>query len=88
MPIIVNRCETPKKAKANLKKAQALLKKKDIEVFYSVIFKAVQEYFGDKFHLPTHGITVTIIDDVLRPKSVDENVLNKLKSIFKNTIRA
>jgi len=78
------RLVAPKKAKASLKKAEVLLRKKNAEEFYRIIFKTVQEYFGDKFHLPAHGITITIIDEVLRPKAVTEDVLMKLKSIFED----
>lgn len=78
------RLVAPKKAKTSLKKAEVLLGKKNAEEFYRLIFKTVQEYFGDKFHLPAHGITITIIDEVLRPKAVEEDVLMKLKSIFED----
>jgi len=76
------RLVAPKKARANLKKARHFLEKSDAGEFYGAIFKTLQSYFGDKFHLPTHGITITVIDDVLRPKGVKEEALEKLKSVF------
>ncbi|MGB2706338.1 MAG: BatD family protein [Candidatus Omnitrophota bacterium] len=76
------RLVAPKKARANLKKARYFLAKADAGEFYGALFKTLQSYFGDKFHLPTHGITITVIDEVLRPKGVKEEALEKLKSVF------
>lgn len=76
------RLVAPKKARANLKKARHFLVTGNAGEFYGAIFKTLQSYLGDKFHLPTHGITITVIDDVLKPKGVKGEVLEKLKSIF------
>jgi len=76
------RLVAPKKARANLKKAKRFLEKGETCDFYGSLFKTLQSYFGDKFHLPTHGITITVIDEVLKPKGVKPEVLEKLKSVF------
>ena len=72
----------PKMAKKNLKEAGSLLKKGNTEAFYEAVFKILQSYLGDKFHLPTHGITITIVDDVLKTKGAKEEILEKLKNVF------
>ena len=55
-----------------------------LEKFYDVIFKTLQGYFGDKFHLPSSGITGTIVDEVLAPKGVKENILKKTRALFED----
>jgi len=76
------RLVAPKKARANLKKAKRFLERNYPGEFYGSLFKTLQSYFGDKFHLPTHGITITVIDEVLKPKGAGAEVLEKLKSVF------
>ncbi len=76
------RLVAPKEARANLKKAKCFLEKGAPGEFYGALFKTLQGYFGGKFHLPTHGITITVIDEVLKPKGVKTEVLEKLKVLF------
>ncbi len=76
------RLVAPKKARANLKNAKRFLEKGEALEFYGSLFKTLQSYFGDKFHLPTHGITITVIDEVLKPKGAKGDVLDGLKSLF------
>jgi len=45
------------------------------------VFKALQEYLGDKFHLPTAGITGNVVEE-LRHRGVDLEILDKLKECF------
>lgn len=72
----------PKKAMAGLKKARGLLAKGDKRGFYDVVFETLREYLGDKFHLPSKGITVSVIDDILQGKNIEKEALDKLKDIF------
>ena len=73
----------PKKARSGLKKARGLLAKDDKPGFYDAVFETLQEYLGDKFHLPSKGITVSVIDEILKDKpGIDKEALDKLKDIF------
>jgi len=72
----------PKKAKKSFNKAKALLESNNAHDFYEVIFKTVQEYLGDKLHLPTGGITSSIVDEILKPKGVGQEILTILRDIF------
>lgn len=76
----------PKKARAGIKKARGLLAKGDKQGFYDVVFETLQEYLGDKFHLPSKGITVNVIDDILKDEVIDKEALDKLKDIFRPAI--
>lgn len=74
----------PRKAKAGLNKAKELLEKGSLEEFYDSVFDTLQEYLGDKFHLSSKSITISVIDDVLRSKGVAEKTLTQLRDIFKS----
>ncbi|MFH1441964.1 MAG: BatD family protein [Candidatus Omnitrophota bacterium] len=72
------------KAKKGVNRAKAFLLKSDTKCFYDSIFQTLQQYLGDKLHLPSKGITISIIDDYLKVKQVPEDILDMLRSIFKD----
>jgi len=71
-----------KQAKNALKKARSLLNESSVEEFYVAIFECLQEYFGNKFNLPSAGITLDIVEHVLRPKNFDQNIITKVSAFF------
>lgn len=78
------RLNAPKKAKKGLKEAGFFLEEGNVPEFFGAVFRTLQEYLGNKFHVSSAGITWNFADDVLKPKGVKEEVLRKLKEIFKN----
>jgi hypothetical protein len=50
--------------------------------FYDSAFKTIREYLGNRFHVPSGGITVNVVDDLLKDKNMDAVMLEKLKHIF------
>ncbi|MDD5771627.1 MAG: BatD family protein [Candidatus Omnitrophica bacterium] len=73
----------PRKAKAGILQANKYLDKGEVEKFYDTLFVTMQEYLGNKFHLSSKGITISIIDEYLRKTGVTEEILYKLKDIFR-----
>jgi len=65
----------------HLRGLRKLLKTNDPAKFFDAVFKALQEYLGDKFHLPTAGITGNVVEE-LRHRGVDLEILDKLKECF------
>jgi len=78
------RLHAPKKARAGLKTCQELLKQDQPREFYDAVFKTLQEYLADKFHLPMGNITVQSLQDKIQKPSANaaNAVLDKLKIIF------
>jgi len=72
----------PRKAKAGILRAKGLLDKGSVGDFYDTLFDVLQEYLGNKFHLPSKGITISIIDEQLKHKGIPEEILVKLRNIF------
>ncbi|MFA5363341.1 MAG: BatD family protein [Candidatus Omnitrophota bacterium] len=74
----------PRKARAGIRQAKKYLEKSNAQKFYDALFDTLQEYLGDKFHLPSKGITSSIIDEQLGGNGIAEEVLVKLRDIFRD----
>ena len=72
----------PRKAKAGIRRARSHLEKGNIQEFYDMLFEILQEYLGDKFHLSSKGITISIIDEQLKNRGISEEILARLKDVF------
>ncbi len=77
------RLSAPKKAKKGIREAERYLQRNLAQEFYDTVFRTVRDYLGDRFHMPSGGITEASLDDILRDKNVDTTIVNKLKNIFK-----
>jgi len=73
----------PRKAGKGIVRAKSYLAAGSAQDFYDALFATLQEYLGDKFHFPSKGITISFIDEQLKNKRVAEEILTKLKDIFK-----
>ena len=73
----------PRKASSGIRQAKKYLDKADVQKFYDILFTTMQEYLGDKFHLSSKGITISVIDEYLRKEAIAEEVLIKLRDIFR-----
>lgn len=78
------RLRAPRKAKKNLMRARRLLEAGERDKFFEAVFKTLQEYLGDKFHLPTAGITASVVEEELKPRSVEKDVLDRIIECFAN----
>ncbi len=75
------------KARKNLLKIRRLLDSQKTDKFFDGVFKTLQEYIGDKFHLPIAGITASVIDDLKR-YNIDRKILAKIKDCFNECDKA
>jgi hypothetical protein len=76
--------QAPGKARAGIASAKKLLKENKTAQFYDSLFDTLQEYLGDRFHLSSKSITAGIIDDILKPGKVSQDILDKLAGLFKD----
>lgn len=72
----------PRKAKVGILRARGFLEKGSAGEFYDTLFAVLQEYLGNKFHLSSKGITISIIDEQLKHKNIPEEILVNLRNIF------
>jgi hypothetical protein len=78
----VHQLNASRKLKTDIREARKAIERWDSTVFYTIIFKIIQEYLGNKFNIYYEGITVDIIDKVLKPKGIHEDILKKIKNLF------
>jgi len=76
------RLRAPKKAHSGLEKAKVLLQQNNTAQFYAILFKTMQEYLGDRFHVASGGITGEIVDTVLKQRGVEQALLEKIGMLF------
>jgi hypothetical protein len=79
--IYARQYHAPRKAKKGLAQAQELIAAGQPQEFCSTIFRTMQEYLGNRFNLPSAGITVEIVGN-LRSQNFPEEALAKLLSFF------
>ncbi len=76
--------KAPKTARQGLARARRCVRAEKVGEFYDEVYSTLRSYLGDRFQLPTGGITVQIIDEVLVPRGYDEEMLKKLKGLFED----
>jgi len=84
---LVRRLQAPRQAKAGLAQAAAFLEKNDVSRgesngrnFCDTLFRTLQEYFGNKFHVPQSTVTVAVIAGHM--KIGNDKILDDLRQIF------
>lgn len=54
----------------------------DSKVFYEKFFKMLQDYLGNRLHVPIAGITYAALEPILKERSVDAGMQGKLRRLF------
>jgi hypothetical protein len=73
----------PKKARKALVGIRKSMSRGAKEDFYDSVFKMLQEYLGDKFQIPSKGITENVADELLKKRKIDPQIADSLKNIFR-----
>jgi len=71
----------PKSARKNLKKVKQLLNSGNKNKFFDMVYKTLQAYLGDKFHLSSASITSAVVEE-LKQYSLDDKLIGKIKKCF------
>jgi hypothetical protein len=61
-------------AKKRLKKAEKLMSNDDKAAFYAEISGVILQYIADKFNCSAHGLTSDGVEELLRQKSIDDDL--------------
>ena len=65
-----------------LQQLQRLASEKNSDEFFATLFRLLQEQLGERLDLPASAITEAVIDERLRPRGVDNEVLAPLHELF------
>jgi len=77
------RLYAPKQARQGIRQAEQLLHAGEVSAFYDAVFKTLQEYVGNKFHLPPGGITIDSLHTVFEEKAIAEEKREILDALFR-----
>ncbi|MFA5260438.1 MAG: BatD family protein [Candidatus Omnitrophota bacterium] len=76
------RFHAPRAARAGLKQAQGFLGQGDSRQFYDILFKTVQDYFGNTFHIPGGAVSQDVVLKLLREKGAPDAVLERVRAFY------
>jgi len=82
--VYARRLLAPRKAKRGLTQSRVAMARGQQAEFYQSIFKTLKEYLGDKFHLPSAGLTFETVQHILESKSIDHNQIQMIHSVFED----
>jgi hypothetical protein len=69
-------------AKEGIRKAEKALKKNVAIQFYDTLFKTLQDYVGNRFHLPSKSMTGEGLDEILELKDINGDTIKRLQDLF------
>ncbi len=73
----------PRQARRGLAQAQDYLKKGERLAFYDAVFKVLQDYLGNKFHLPPGSINRQSVEQALGRRRLEGAVLDKMEAVLR-----
>lgn len=76
------RLKAPRHARKGLLQARKYLEKGDQKQFYDSLFKTLQNYFVNKWHLQPGVINLDTIFDAIKDKGVKDSVQEYIKTVF------
>lgn len=69
-------------ARKGLRQLKERVRQKDQALFYEELFSTLQNYFGNRLHMPPAGITFAAVQSSVSSKPVDQEMIRKLKNLF------
>ena len=77
------RLSAPGKARKGIHEAEAFLENNSPGEFYNAVFRTLREYVGNRFHVPSGGMTADSAGGLLKDKGMDQDMLSGLIKIFR-----
>lgn len=77
------RLSAPRTARKGIREAEDFLAKNRPGEFYDAVFKTIREYVGNRFHVPSGGMTADSAGEVLKDKGLAQDMLIRLINIFR-----
>jgi hypothetical protein len=74
--------EVGRRVQKGLRELHQLAQAQRSEEFFALLFRLLQEQLGERLNLPASSITEAVIEEHLRHRGVEEDVLDRLHSLF------
>ncbi len=72
----------PKKAARGIMLAHQALRQGNRKGFFDRIFLTLQEYWGDRFHLASQGVTLSVVEETLKGKTIPADIIADVRYLF------
>jgi len=76
------RLSAPRYAQKGLRQAREQMRHGRQKEFYDTVFKTLQRYLGNKFHIPPGAVTVTAVQESAGGRGIPEDCLRAVSDIF------
>ncbi|HQP10658.1 MAG TPA: BatD family protein, partial [Candidatus Omnitrophota bacterium] len=76
--VYARRLQAPRQARQGLALAQKLMASGKKEMFYDVVFKTIQQYLGNKFHLPSGAVTFEAVRGHLQKNNIEQRIVDDI----------
>jgi hypothetical protein len=80
--VYARRLQAPRQAREGLAQARKLIAARRKELFYDTVFKTIQQYLGNKFHLPSGAVAFETVREHLQQCHVDPKVVEDVKLTY------
>jgi hypothetical protein len=77
------RLSAPRTARKGIREAEDFLAKNSTSEFYDTVFKTIRDYVGNRFHVPSGGMTADSAGEILKDKGLAPDMLSRLINIFR-----
>ncbi|MEW6601665.1 MAG: BatD family protein [Nitrospirota bacterium] len=77
------RLSAPRKASKGIRETENFLAHNKTDEFYDAVFRTLREYIGNRFHVPSGGITADSVSELLRDNDLPQDSLLKLINILR-----
>lgn len=80
--VYASRLNAVRSIRVGMRKLKHDLGRGDQKVFYETLFKILQDYLGNRLHIPPAGVTFDAIYEALEDKDIEPDVVQKIRSLF------
>lgn len=81
-PAAARASKAMRRASARLQQARQFKQRSQVPACYEEVFKALQGYVGDRFNVPSAGLTKAELEQHLRPRGIQEDLIRELAECF------
>ncbi|HPN88706.1 MAG TPA: BatD family protein [Candidatus Omnitrophota bacterium] len=79
---LARKLAAPQKARIGMKRMKQLINQQETKDYYDCLFKTLQEYFKDKFHLSSAMVSFTALEEIFKNKKVPQIIIDRVQRLF------
>ena len=80
--VYASRLAAMRVTKFGMRALKQKVRSNDSKIFYEALFKTMQDYLGNRLHMPPAGLTFDMVSQTLLAKDADAAIITKVKNLF------